>query len=271
MNWEQTEIKVYEYIKSIVPDDIEVIHYGKSDSSLSDLKLVKNGEELFYIEIKQMQSQAGQFVVLDNGEKFVFSRLNKVDNKVCLPIIEYINNNYDNYKKVGTAGLEIRTSSKLNEDRIISLYKNEKNVKFIATIDKNENVIIFKTDDLPKYFHIAGFLRRKRSGSSNISKSNKQIVINEMTSYLKSIGIDDNKVSFKYIKNYFVMLVDENVELYGRRIETDDFVIFVSREYEGGNILTRLSNTNNPNVIFSLELKEDNPGTQEDDFIDSLK
>jgi len=218
-----------------------------------------------------MISQAGQFVILDDGEKFIFSKQNKVDKEVCIPIIEFINENYDKYKSVGTAGIEVNSSHSQNEERIVSLYKNEKNVQYIATIDKDEKVIIFKTEDLSNYFDITGFLRRKRSGSSNISKTNEQVVKDEMINFLEEYGIHKDKVTFERDGNYFVMTIDSNVNLEGKKIEADDFIIFVSKKHKSGNVLTRLSNTNNPNVIFTLEYKESNPGTQENDLITKLR
>lgn len=278
MAWQETEEKCVAYLKRIVGNDIdiEIIKNGGSDSTAPDIVLKKGGINLFNIEVKEPVSQAGQFVISEdeNGE-FSFSQRNKCNRGVCQPIIDYINSNKITFKNIDTSGISVDCDKDLMYERVKEFYLNEKESKYFIT-KSGLNFIIFPTIELEKYFDISCIARKKKSGSKNVSTYVEDCVEEKVTSYLISIGISKDKFIFrrddKYLK--LVFIVDEEHNLGGKKFETECFNLNFSKqktnEPKNEYIITILSHTNNPNIIFTLTLKPTTPGTKEALFLSEL-
>lgn len=267
MAWQETELECVNFIKRIVPNYIKVIEEGGSDSTAPDIVLKKNNEVLFCVEVKEATSQAGQFVIIEDKNSYKFSKLNKVCEEPCLPIINYINQNIINYKNIGQSGISVDCDIELTKNRIVNLYLNEKNTKFFITKSKDE-FLIFKTEDILNYFDISCVARRKKSGSANIpskcicsTKETVRAFFDEKN--LKSRFYQDGKKLF--------VEVDSNLDYSCTRIECDCFTIYLSKSKSNTYELRKLSNTNNPNIIFTLKLKTNHSATQQQLFLNMLK
>lgn len=279
MSWLETEKKCVDYIKSITKNNKDIIieEAGASDSTAPDIIVKRNEQILFNVEIKEANSQAGQFVIFDdeNGE-YSFSKRNKCKVECCQPIIDYINNNKKLFKSIGTAGTNICCDKSLMYNRVTSYYENEKNTKYFITM-KDEKFIIFKTNDLDKFFDISGCVRRKKSGSKNVSEYLSDCVKDKVNSYFLNEGLSLDDFYYSYDGHHFQVVFNDGTDhnLGGKKFETDCFMVNFSKHKSGDPIdrytITLLSNTNNPNIIFTLDLKNNYPDSQEDIFLNELK
>lgn len=276
MAWQETEAQCVQHIKNIVGAEIEVIENGGSDSTAPDIVLKKNGKNLFNIEVKEASSQAGQFVIFeDENGKYFFSTKNKCRSEVCQPIIDYINNNKKEFKSISTAGTDVNCDKSLMYQRVKRYYLDEKDSKYFITKSIN-NFIIFPTEDLDKYFDISCVARRKKSGSQNVSPYIEDCVKDKVSAYLVEKGFALNQFSFCRDGKYYKVVFGDGVihNLGGKKFETDCFNLNFSKQKPGEPHneykITVLSHTNNPNIIFTLNLKTVIPETQENMLISEL-
>lgn len=238
-NWKKFELECVDYLNQRYGEYFE--HLGFSDSTKSDIQYSR-GEKTFFIEVKMPSAQSGQFVLLPDREnrKFIFSPRNKseLDDNVQ-SIINHMNNHFDLYENVGTEGEEINLSQELFSNWIINNYKKQ-GVKFFIT--KGKDFIVFPIKNYSEYFEISCIFRIKKSGSSNVPKKRQKEVLLE----LQRMNFD-----FKLIDDFKIKTHDEVDNL---RFSVNDTDYMVKKFNENIYRIRKLSNTHNPNVIFSINL-----------------
>lgn len=274
MAWNKTEEECYKYILSILPHTFTAEQLGGSDSTCGDIKILKNDTLLTCVEVKEATSQAGQFVIEPSSmnDRYIFSKGNKTSSKYCQPIIDYLNDYFEKFKFVAQNSIRVDCPNTISISRIINEYLYEKNTNFFITKD-NTNYLIFKTEDLGLYFDVECNLRRKKSGSSGIPKSDYNKVIELINEYLKSLNIKGNAYGNKNDEKMYVQCEDSNKQLKGTRIEFDalNYTIFFSYKDHNFYELRKLSKTNNPNIIFTLTLKKNHPNSDITAFLNFLR
>lgn len=266
MGWKDFERKAAKYLEST----LELIPYvfvfpeGGSDSNLPDVKIMKLDKFLLNIEIKESNSQAGQFVIKLVDNIYEFSDSNRVDRTPCLPVIAHINNNINKYLDVQQSGISVDLTQEQMARRIIYHYEITKNSKFIITGSEND-FVVFPTYEIEKYFDIECVVRRKKSGSQDIpfNKLHEIIKIIKENGYETAVQTTDGKQLF----------VKSDHDLHKKKIDVDYFdgVIYFSNLEPRGNVVKILSKTNNINVIFTLKLKSNHPGNQINKLIEIIK
>lgn len=236
--------------------NLEFIIAGKSDSTSSDIKVIKNEQLLFYMESKMPESQSGQFVLLDNDFEFIFSDRNKSEeNEFTDLIISYINLNYETFKHVSTNSMPINLPTGIFENWIKNYYKN-KNVQFVISADENSNFIIFPTERYGDYFSITGNFRIKTSGSGNLPKKLEKEVKEIFENNFSTCTILREEEKAYIVTDYDL---PHKTKVQGSNYR------FQFNEHGNKYLVRKLSNTNNPNVIFSIKLY------REQDSIDLTK
>lgn len=123
---------------------------------------------------------------------------------------------------------------------IIDYYKNKGVKYFIAN-----NYIILPIERFSHYFSVTAKYRVKRSGSSSVGKSNLSTIINYIESSFKING-------YKCIGPK--LFLEAPFGLHNTKFMIDDSKYMFSqrgKDYE----IRKLSNTDNANVIFSIQLK----------------
>lgn len=236
-SWEINEKECFLYLTNNHGN--KFILEGLHNSNISDIK-VKNKN--FYIEVKSIKSQCGQFVVLEENNEFIYSNKNKTSiNKYSDCIITYMNNNFHLFTNVTSKPIDIILDTNIFYSWVKNFYKL-KNVKYFITKVNSNNYIIIPLDNIDNYFNISACYRVKKSGSSNITKNN----FDEIKSLLNNIDFTFVEKNGKiFIKTKYNI----NEKLKGE-IYTYQFKLVEKDLYK----IRRLSNTNNPNVIFSIEL-----------------
>lgn len=255
--WEQFEIDCTNFLNEQCGEYAKFTHQGRSDSTVPDIKAETKKNKQFYIEAKHSPAQCGQFVLLPNVEtrQFEYSRLNSTEiNEFSQVIIDYMNNDFEEFKEAGTAGKNIDFDNCQNvfNSWIIKTYK-DKGVKFFIT----NNYAILPIEEFAEYFNVSAKYRIKRSGSSSVGSGN----IDKVTEYLKSTF---SNIELK--TTYDKIFIDSNEDLHNKRFVIGRNEFMISKR-ENNFEVRKLSNTFNANVIFSIELKTNKEGISIADFI----
>lgn len=255
--WEKFEEDCTKFLNEQFGEYASFIRQGGSDSTVLDIKVETKKNKQFYIEAKHSPAQCGQFVLLPNIEacKFEYSRLNSTEvNEFSEKIINYMNDNFEEFKEAGTSGknIDFEDCERVFSNWIVKTYK-EKGVKFFIT----NNDIILSIEDFSEYFKVSAKYRIKRSGSSSVGRGN----IDKVTEYLESTfsNIEISTTSDK-------VFVVSNEDLHNKRFVIGKNEFMISKREDNFEI-RKLSNTFNANVIFSIELKGNKAGISIEDFI----
>lgn len=253
--WKEFELNCNEYLNEKYGNYFT--HLGFSDSTVSDIKY-ENGEKIFYIEAKMPSAQSGQFVLLPDYENktFLFSPRNKTElNENTDFIINYMNQKFDIYSNYGTSGEKIDISQDVFGDWIINYYK-QKGVEFFIT--KEKNFIIFPIEKYKDYFFISANYRIKKSGSADVPLNRQQDVIKQL-----------NLMNIQYeLKNGFKLF--SNQDLDGLKFSIGDSDYMIRKIKNNLYRIRKLSNTRNPNVIFSIKLIKEQDKEDLNNFLRSL-
>lgn len=206
----------------------------------------------FYIEVKMPNSQTSQFVVELIEDKFIYGTHNKFkNNSFSQNILDYLNNNFVFYGKVSEKGLIILIHEDIINKWIISNLNN-KNIDFIYSGEENEERVI-PINKFGDYFKANAILRRKKSGSRPLPQSRVkefQNSFNNKFGYFPKMKSYENK--------YFILSTNifRKNELSIDNIENDNIRFYLSYKENLEYEVKILSNTNNPNVIFELAIKQ---------------
>ena len=246
-NWEKHESECFEYLKSKYSSDrVKFDMRGGSLSSESDIAVVVAGTPVFYIEAKMPESQCGQFVIFPDEvtRTFVYSSRNKSPRTASADaIIREMEKDFDRHRSPSTKELGLDETLYLNW---IIEYYSSKGVKFV--IVGNDRFIIFPIEKFGEYFDVTAVYRIKKSGSANPAKK-----------YFEQIKglLEYDKMRYKNLryegKKLYVDVCCAEDEF---RKSTGDAEFCFKRDSGRRFVITKLSNTNNPNVIFSISLKK---------------
>lgn len=252
-NWEYFEDECVEFLnKNYNSYGVQFIGAGGSDSTTSDIHVnTIDGETKFSIDCKMPLSQSGQFVLLIENDKFIFSPRNKSElDDFTKIIIHYMNDNFTKYKNVSTAGIEIKLPSSVFEGWIKTHY-SKLNTKFIITCNSANEKIIFPLEKLSTYFTISAHFRFKKSGSSNLPAKDESIVTNFLKNEYASDFKNLSKENKKYLAYFNTPKFKKNFKF---KIDNSNYQLAASNE--SANIITKLGTANNANVIFSLKFND---------------
>ena len=242
--WQDFEIKCTDFLNDKYGSSAKFIHQGGSNSNLPDIE-VHTKNDIFGMEAKQCPAQCGQFVLLPNvaTQEFDYSPQNFT---TLTPnaniIINHMNQDFNGYKEAGTKGKEIVFDGckEVFANWAIEYYKS-KNVRYFIT----SNHIILPVEKFSDYFDITATYRVKRSGSSDVGKSNLKPVVDYIITNFDTATNknEDTKLFITAASN-----------MHNQRFILGGYEYMFSQrddEYE----IRKLSNTFNANVIFSISLK----------------
>ena len=260
--WQDFERDCLKYLYENFNEYASFEAIGGSDSTVSDIKVNTFNNKEFFIEVKHSPAQCGQFVLIpdETNNKFIFSSKNVSKlTSTTQTIIDYMNDNFLKFKNAGTKGLMIAfpSSDKIFSKWIIEYYKS-KNTKYIIS----NNYTIFPIDQFNDFFDIKCTYRVKKSGSSSVGMSSKDSI----TEYINKLKLPNYKSSFN--NGHLIIFTSKNIKnqrfVYNNRT-------YMFSDKSGCFEIRRLSNTNNANVIFEINLKQNNKGLSIKDFIKILK
>ncbi|MEG1668604.1 hypothetical protein [Chryseobacterium sp.] len=260
-NWEDFEKECCEHLnKTYGCNGVSFSTSGASDSTAPDIEVTKNNNKLFNIEVKMPQAQSGQFVVLERDGLFVFSDKNKSNEEDALPILQYMNENFEKYKNASTAGVALEMDIEQYVKWVVKHYIS-KNEKFVIT-KQGANFVLFPIEKYGEYFNTTALYRIKKSGSQDVSSSS----VDEVKEYFVSF---DKGASLLFTGKKLYVATKKQMKLKARFL-VGDKELFVSKIEDGVYYLRKLSNTRNANVIFSIQLKKDQDVNDLISFVEAL-
>jgi hypothetical protein len=270
--WANFEIDCEQYLNTNVNTPLVSFKCkGGSDAHDNDIYIFKNGNMVGSIEAKMNSCQSGQFVVLINENQFVFSPKNVYEsNSYSDIIIDYLNKNFDKYSIVTTGGFDIPIDPYVMYSWVKNHYKNVKGSNYMITGFLHGKKLILPIEELEKYFSISASFRRKQSGTRHLSKVAQNSAYIELNNHVNTLGI--KLVSFERIGTKVEAVLDNSItntsNLY---FNFDEYQGFLSLKSNNTYYIKMRSNTNNPNVVFSLALNNEfNDGDGLDKLINSL-
>ena len=243
--WRNFEIDCTNYLNNKYGVYAKFTSFGGTNSNIPDITVETNSGRFFCLEAKHCPAQSGQFVLLPDisTREFVYSSSNATSpNMSACIIIHHMNNFFEEYLEAGTKGKAIDFDNCTNvfSKWIIDYYKN-KGVKYFIT----NNYIILPIERFSLYFNVNAMYRVKRSGSSSVGKSNLSTVINYIESSFKIHGYKcigpKLFINAPFGMHNTIFMLDDSKYMFSQR----------GNDYE----VRKLSNTDNANVIFSIQLK----------------
>jgi len=251
LNWQDFEDDCYNYLNKnhkFLNHDLTLIQKGKSNSNEPDIyayDICCNTN--FYIECKMPTSQSSQFVIEFSNNKFIYSKTNKSKiSSFSKKIINTLNNNLNFYSMITSRGLAID----LSEDDIYDFLKSDldnKNIKYIITGNQNKK-ILFPSSAIKDYLKTKAIIRRKKSGTSNLSKADIEIFDKILGDFGKINIIKDNYKSKTYLTPSQYNYIKDKI---------DNKYFFRYNEKIKYYRVTKKSNTNNITIIFSLSFDKE--------------
>ncbi len=260
--WKNFEIDCTKYLQQKFGAYATFKHLGEEDSTVPDIFVETMSGNSFYIDAKHSPAQCGQFVLLENTstEEFEYSPRNiNIINTSAIKIMQYMNSNFDIFSDVGTSGQNIAmpNASEVFSDWVIDTY-SRKGARFFIT---NEYTIL-PINRFKEYFNITAKYRVKKSGSSAVGKTRLASVKNYIESHeynVSDIRTDGDK-----------LFVSAHQQLHNTKFRLENYQYMFSQRGDEFEI-RKLSNTNNANVIFSIEKKYGTHGLTDQEFISALK
>lgn len=265
-DWEIFEQNATQFLMGFYPD-FTFENLGSTDSSLPDIKVYNTqGRCLFNIEAKYSPSQAGQIVVLNRDGVYEFSTKSK-NKKVGATdrIIQYLNDHYSKYSEVGQTGIDINIDQDILFSFIIEQYKS-KGCEWIVSSKvvsglSEENLCLIPIEEIPNNFIVSSGVRRKRSGTAPLPKKMRRKASELVSTICEKPTIqEDGK------KTYLIG------DIGGHSLELPEMLYLSKKDINRYEIKKR-SSTNNINIMFSLELKNDYAfmGDEFKSYLDNLK
>lgn len=257
-NWKKLEIEIANYLKVLLNHDYLVENFGGADSFKPDIIVTQKKTNLkTFIEVKSINSQCGQFVVLNQNNRFVFSEDNKTPESISNKIISYMNKNLRIFLNASTKGIDIDLSKEI----LYSWVKNYflfKKLDLIAT-KIGKKIIFFNPNEIEKYFDISACYRVKRSGSRDVPRNfDYESLKNILENYIKLNNIHSEFIKIQR-EGTKTRLYSSNLnQLNHVKLDVGIYKIYIN--YTTGEKFASvkvLSNTENKNVIFSIKIKND--------------
>lgn len=245
--WEQFEIDAVDYLQNKFGEYADFNLIGGHNSYTSDIEVLSSRGR-YFIEAKKCPAQSGQFVLHSDPiqEKFIYSNLNVTPlNLYSNRIISNMNADFYKYVDAGTSGKEIIYPGCEQDfaNWIIYSYRN-KNTTFIIT----NGFRVFRLNDFDKAFDVSATFRAKKSGSSTISKT----ITDDLIDYL-SRQDDFDIIKFE-VGNSGKLFVFSKKNLKNIRFNFNNKTYMFSQSNSNYRYeIRRLSNTCNSNVIFSIQ------------------
>lgn len=250
--WMNYETSAADFLSKKLEEWATVEHDGGHDSTVPDILVTsKKSDKSFYVEVKSESAQSGQFAVIPllEEKKFVFSGMNKTaENYNEKKMIEHLNKHWDKYGQVSTKGLDIDLPS-ATLSRWITDYYVQKNVKFFIS-GNMKNPVIIPVKQFSEAFSVTACLRKKRSGTAVLGKRiyntvKQRLLAKDGNAYLKSDGKNTVVITSKLDSSDKIVLKDPTPM---------EFLLSPNDNFENGYTIRKRSNTNNPNIIFSINL-----------------
>lgn len=227
---------------------------GGSDSTSSDIEVRKGNRVVFSLEVKLSPSQSGQFVVMSDNGQYTYSPNNMFQADInARKIISHLNKNFESYARVKQSAINIDCPEHILNGWIKNHYTS-KDSKFIITgTALGADKIVVPLDELEHWFIVSACLRRKRSGSRALPKSEFDYAERQIKNHFENE--DFNIRNMESVNKKFIVTLDSGDLDKSKRYIGGNMFMSQDRSSSNKFIVKKLSSTNNANVVFSLRYK----------------
>ena len=254
MRWQDFENAGEKFLKKLSNEKVNILGplegSGGSNSNAPDLKIFKNNKLKFIIEIKKWESQISQFVVKKDevNSTFNLGNIKSPAEFKTVKILDHMRKNYEYYKFPNRSGIKLKCDDSLIYD-CIDDYLKEKSIEFILTSDKKNNFFLIHKSNFRKNFKVRGLCRLKKSGTRHLSKNRESSVIEFLKDKFKN-------ASFKKDDKGVIINFNESTSIKkNQKINFEDIELHLSQIQNSESYYIKIkSKTNNPTVIFTIEL-----------------
>ena len=183
--WGKFEESCVKYLNETYSELATFSGQGGSNRKNPDIIATTKSGETIIIEVKSKSAQGFQFTLLPDEDNRCFIYTAELqENTFIHQIKSYMNDNYDTYKDVDTAGISIDLDDTIFYGHAKD-YSYQKKVAFFISKYK-KGYIISPTKRIEHYFSISGKYRIKPSGSSYPGKKYQT----DIEEQLENIGCD---------------------------------------------------------------------------------
>lgn len=248
-NWEKFELNCTDYLNSQFKNrNVLFEKGGSSNSNDSDISIYINHKLAYKLECKLIPAQSSQFVVrIDKKKKkMYFSNKNRSPENFSKEILIHMNEHFNYYSKKNLNGNiynPLICNKVLINDYVEKNLSYKSNLiiysKFSENFNQKRPLMAAKPSNLKNLFNIEGVFRNKRSGSRDAS-----------CEHIKYFPYDTKFINGNYYVDEFCPVIDD--------FSVNQITFHLSKKVYIKNYkrIKILSNTNNCNVIFSLNFKD---------------
>lgn len=223
---------------------------GGFDSSTSHITVRNINQVITTIEAKFGSTQAGQIVLLDEGNKFSFCDKSKNDSNVYTQeIIKYLNSNYSSFTGVNTATIHVNISNNTLFNWVKTIYTH-KDVEWIISSNKFNNLslkdlLFIPINEIENYFDLSLVFRRKKTGNTHIPGK-------DILDFKEQMDLINKDYQIKKTDKKYLLTMKERVS----NFDIGSKYLLSMTNIPSTYYIKKKDINTNPNLMFQLNLKE---------------
>ena len=231
--------------------DINFAMEGGFDATTSEITARKEDQIITTIEAKFCPAQAGQIILLSDGNQFTFSNKSKNTlNSYTQVIIEYLNSNYSSFAGANSSTIPITDISYSTLFNWVKTIYSEKNVEWIIASEKfnmltKDDLVFVPLNEIENYFDISIVFRRKKTGTVHIA--GKDIV-----DFESELDLITKNYQIKKTRDKYLLTLNERISNFN--IGTKYLLSMTNKECQ--YYIKKKDMNTNPNIMFKLNLKD---------------
>lgn len=224
---------------------------GGFDATTSEITARNADQVLTTIEAKFCPAQAGQIILLSDGNKFTFSDKSKnSSNEYTQEIIQYLNDNYASFSGNNSATIPIANISYSTLFNWVKTVYREKNVEWMIASNEFCNLtaddsLFVPLDEINNYFDISLVFRRKKTGNDHIPGK-------DLLDFQAEMDLINENYQIKRTNNRYLLTLNERVSNFN--IGTKYLLSMTNKDCQ--YYIKKKDINTNPNIMFQLKLKD---------------
>lgn len=248
--WEVFQNEATEFLSDYF--NIHCSMEGGFDATTSEITARNTDQVLTTIEAKFCPAQAGQIILLNDGEKFIFSQKSKNSSNVYTQeIIDYLNANYSSFQGTKSATIPVTTISYSTLYNWVKTIYKQKNIEWMIASKEfcnltADDTLLAPLDEIDKYFDISITFRRKKTGNDHIPGK-------DLLDFQEEMDLVNPNYQIKRINNRYLMTLNSKVTNFN--IGTKYLLSMTNKECQ--YYIKKKDMNTNPNLVIQLNLKDD--------------
>jgi len=224
---------------------------GGFDATTSEITVRDTNRVITTIEAKFCPAQAGQIILLNDGNKFTFSDKSKnTENTYTQEIIKYLNDNFSEFQGNNSATIPITTISFKTLYNWVKTVYGEKNVEWMIASKEFANLtaddtLLAPLDEIQNYFDISITFRRKKTGNDHIPGK-------DLLDFQEEMDLINPNYQIKRTNNRYLMTLNSKVTNFN--IGTKYLLSMTNKDCQ--YYIKKKDMNTNPNLVFQLNLKD---------------